>query len=266
MKGTGGTDPGGVGVQILDAAVIKTNGGALTITGTGGDWGNDSYGIYTSSATLDTSNVNGTAGGNITLNGTGGSNRVRLTRATMASFWTKARPSGLAAGILRLPASAGTAAKAWEFMSTPPIWTPRATEAGIGGTITLDGTGGIGIDYNSGVYLDSTTITTGGGAINVTGTGGGDTTGYDNYGIYSYSTTLDTSGSGATGGIVALTGTGGNGMGSNIGVYLGNTTTTAGGDVTLTGFGGGVDGGAGNHGVVLDSSSIFSSGNVTALG
>ena len=74
MTGTGGTDPGGVGVQILDGAVIKTNGGALTITGTGGDWGNDSYGIYTSSATLDTSNVNGTAGGNITLNGTGGSN------------------------------------------------------------------------------------------------------------------------------------------------------------------------------------------------
>ena len=132
--------------------------------------------------------------------------------------------------------------------------------------MTLVGTGGGSSRLQLRRLPESTSITTGGGAINVTGRGGGDTTGYDNYGIYTYSTTLDTSGSGATGGIVALTGTGGNGMGSNVGVYLGNTTTTAGGDVTLTGFGGGVDGGEGNDGVVLDSSSIFSSGNVTALG
>ncbi|WP_448514251.1 two-partner secretion domain-containing protein [Parathermosynechococcus lividus] len=104
------------------------------------------------------------------------------------------------------------------------------------GNVTYEGTGGNGTSLNYGIYLfgANTTITSGTGAIALTGIGQGNGTG--NRGI----SQEDGAQVSSTGGNITYSGTGGNGTGSNHGIVLtgANTTITSeNGAIALTGTG-----------------------------
>jgi len=215
------------GIQLINSASLTTTGGTVTLNGIGGNGTDYNYGVYLYSSSITT------GGGTLNITGTGGG--------------TESYNYGIYA------------------YSTTLDTSNYSGDAG-GGTMTMNGAGGNGTDYNYGVYLDggegAVSITTGGGALNITGTGGSDGTGGSNYGIYSYNANVDTStGDNNAGGTVTLTGTGGNGTDDNAGVYLyGSSITTGGGALNVTGTGGGA--GSYNYGIyasytTLDTSNYF---------
>ena len=105
------------------------------------------------------------------------------------------------------------------------------------GQITLNGTGGAGIDFNEGIRIENSSITSEGGAINLTGTSQG--TGANNNGvILETGSLIESTGTGT----ITLKGTAGNGTSFNDGIYLGGLNTTIrsqDGDINLIGTGNG---------------------------
>ncbi|MCT7965325.1 CHAT domain-containing protein [Laspinema sp. D1] len=128
------------------------------------------------------------------------------------------------------------------------------------GMITLEGTGGNGIDGNTGILIDTSTIVSGNGNITLTGIGGG--TGQINRGVSLQGGSIVES----TGGKIAITGRGGTGTNENIGIFVSVETNVLGnGDINFTGTGG--DGtGELNLGVSLQNGSIVeSTGGVISI-
>jgi len=303
ITGTGGAGTGDSNRGIELTAPVKTGGaGSITIMGTGGNAGtSDNYGVYISESvqTVDgaisitgighgsltfnngirtSGAVLSTAGGVVTLNGTGGNGTdynhgVYLEYSSVVS----------GGGTIDITGT-GRGTRDWNY----GIYTYNATldssnAAGLGGIVTLSGTGGSGGSetngYNSGVYLDGwassneyTIIRTGGAALNITGTGGG-TLSY-NSGVFANDAELDTSGpDGSVGGSMTLQGTAsGNGTGwynEGVALYTGTAIRTAGGSLAITGDGG--DGGEG-RGVNISSATLDTSrtggtgGTVTLTG
>ena len=120
------------------------------------------------------------------------------------------------------------------------------------GTITTIGTGGINVDnqyqgYNRGVDIESSSMTTTGGNLTITGVGGSQGPySAENQGVYIYESSI-----GTTTGALTINGTGGQGYLYDQGVladssYIGTTTGT----LTLNGTGG-PDGGGPDYGIEL---------------
>ncbi len=114
------------------------------------------------------------------------------------------------------------------------------------GNVVVEGTGGNRPgNANIGVYVDASTITSGGGDVHVIGHGGGTGAGSDNnYGVYVFFRSHITAGGS---GSVLVEGIGGNGSGAggnNFGVFLNanssinSSGTLSAGDVSVTGIGG----------------------------
>ncbi|MDD4916104.1 MAG: filamentous hemagglutinin N-terminal domain-containing protein, partial [Methylococcales bacterium] len=256
LAGTGGNGENYNYGVYLDNVFISTSGGALSINGHGNGSGSDNQGIYTYYTKLDS------GGGPAILTGTGGNGLDRNVGVYLAEE-THINTGG---GTLDITGNGGAnASGSFNYgINTLNAFIDTGSVDGstAGGDVTLIGTGGAGTDYNHGVSLGDggegySVITTGGGALNITGYGGG--SGTDNRGIYSfsYSTTLDTSRLGRTaGGAITLIGTGGNGTDSNFGVYLSTNTNiiTGGGNLLVTGNGAGT--GANNHGIYIESATI----------
>lgn len=122
--------------------------------------------------------------------------------------------------------------------------------AGGTGIVTIDGTGGPLIGNNYGVRVAGT-ITSSGGAVEVTGQGGGDAAaGATNDGVRVEAGGIITA-SGSAG--VSVSGTGGTTTGGqNAGVQVIGTITSGGGNVVVNGQGGSNTGtGDSNHGVLV---------------
>jgi len=135
------------------------------------------------------------------------------------------------------------------------------------GNITYNGTGGNGTDANYGVSLrgENTKITTGTGAIRITGKGGGNGRGKDNAGVYQLNGAQVSSSNGS----ITYQGMGGSGTDKNSGVYLKGTGTiisTGTGEIRITGQGQGT--GSENYGIWQSSGAQASSskGNITYNG
>jgi len=135
------------------------------------------------------------------------------------------------------------------------------------GTITIEGTGGSGVDSNTGLFVsNASTITTENGDINFTGQGNSNATGSDNRGINIQGGSNVTSETGD----LTLEGTGGSGIDNNIGIVIGNSTLqTETGEIEAIGEGGGLGTtGNGNSGIfiVQDDQSVFSASAITLQG
>ncbi|MBI5659010.1 MAG: filamentous hemagglutinin N-terminal domain-containing protein [Nitrosomonadales bacterium] len=259
LTGTGGWD--GDGVQILGGSTVQSTSGAITITGHSGDGGtNYDVGVY-----LDDANTEVSSGGNITITG--------VSHATSGTDNS---------GIYLTGSSSGNAA---------------AITATGNGTITLNGTGGAGTNYNSGVTLGTySTVSSVNGAISFTGQGAG--SGADNFGLYLHNgatvtatgtgaITLDgTASAGATStsnhgvrisasggptqiasasGAISITGVGKN-DGDGLQVVSGAIVQSGTGAITLNGTGG--NGGSANDGVYVTGAGtlVTSGGNIGITG
>jgi filamentous hemagglutinin family protein len=135
------------------------------------------------------------------------------------------------------------------------------------GTISVNGVGGFGTQFNHGVNIAGagTTISTDTGAINIVGQGSG--TGNANYGIaVSTGALVESTGNGA----ITLTGTGAAGIDNNIGIVLADTNTritSVNGNIAMAGQGAGS--GVDNHAVSLSNNGLVRStgtANITIQG
>ncbi len=151
------------------------------------------------------------------------------------------------------------------------LGTTAQISAGNNGTVIVNGTGGSVHRYrvisgnNIGVYVWGT-ITSSGGAVQVTGQGGaGNASANDGVDLRS-GATITAGGSGK----VSVSGTGGPGSSSqNCGIETNGTITSSGGDVQVNAQGGGLLNAATNVGIILWPGSMISAGghgNVTLQG
>ncbi len=263
ITGIGGGD--GDGLQVSSGAVVQSNTGGITLSGTSGtgttpNWGD--YGVFIGGP------VTSLGGGNIRVTGTS----TNVNPGTNSNHGIR-----LNSGAQVVATGAGTISMtgqgAWDGSGL------KATNAALiqsaTGAITLTGTGGAGTSDNLGVYLDtSAQVSTVDGAVTLTGHGGA-ATGASNYGVY-LTGGGSTSGSGITStgtGTITLDGTGGGATDSNYGVRLstGMHITSTTGDILIKGQGGGTGAGTNNYGIVLTGTSgavIISNGsaNITLDG
>jgi hypothetical protein len=264
MKGTGsvlGFDYAvGVYVNVTGTAPqVTTQTGAISLTGTGGGTDSWNYGIYV------VGGIESLQGGAISLAGTAGNGGLFGTPSS----------GQCNEGVLISGGEVETGAGGVSITGTGNGQgsIARGVEINGGSTVsamlngdgpnTIKGTGSaLGMDNNTGVYINGggTQVLTGRGALAITGTGGG--TGKQNDGV---DVTGGAQVQSANGGAVTLGGTGGPGSSANDGVQVSGSytspagTTTASavsttvGNLTLNGTGGNGTG-DGNAGVVVTSS------------
>jgi len=123
----------------------------------------------------------------------------------------------------------------------PRIVISTARSGALGGVMSIRGAGGdstTGGSGGDGVAIGSVDLTTGGGAVTITGTGGGSTStlepGTGGYGVVLARATVD-----SAGGRIEATGTGGAGRAPGDGLFaFASDFMSGGGDVVMTGAGG----------------------------
>ncbi len=272
--GTGGNGTKfnyGILLQDNNTTITTTGMGAISLTGTGGN-GTDVLNV----GILQQSGVQVSSGdGKITYTGTGGNGTDDNYGIVLAGTGTKITTTGT--GAIDLTGTGnGTGGNNYG------IYQLFSAQVGsVDGSITYQGTGGNGTDFNYGIVLSGTDTktTTTTGDIQFTGTGQGSTS--DNIGILqadgaqvsSTNGNITYQGTGGNGtflnhgiilreantkitttgtGAISLTGTGGNGTGlANIGIYqlLSAQVSTQGGNITYKGTGG--NGTDGNYGIAI---------------
>ena len=197
-----------------------------------------------------------------------GAGTVSLTTARDISLSTGSSIAS-ASGTITLSANQQATSTSGRFAG---ISVYEATITSSGGAVNLSGRGGIDDSgYNVGVYIYSKNAKVSGGsagtAINIQGSGGA---GYDgnNHGVYIVEAPVTSTGSGA----VVVSGTGGNGSyDASTGVYMdfGASLRSGAGNLNVTGVGGVHGAGStGGIGILVRSGSIINSngGNVWLTG
>lgn len=245
ITATGGSGGAGVnhGLNVNDSAQISSTGitadaGTITINGTGGNGTLDNYGVYINLANNGITSVTGDI--NITANGGDGSSNQNF-------------------GLYLTNGS-------------------DITSTGIGANaanITINSTGGDGISFNYGTFLNGTgtTISSVDGDIDITSQGGNGVS--SNYGFYmATDSDIISSGTGNDAANITINGTGTGTTTNNYGVYIngaGVDITTIDGDVSITGQNLAGTSGAigiriGTQGSVLSTGTGAGAGNVTLNG
>lgn len=231
-----------VGFHISGLSNIFSTDGNILVTGTSLGTGDDNYGIYIT----NTAATSALGAGSIVYDGTGGtlasgnnnhgifigpSTGFVQVQTGSISFTGTGQGTGVSnCGILMNNANVQT-------FGTGPM----------AGTITMNGTGGMGTDDNVGIFCSPPSQTLKGvdGDIFLTGTGQG--TGQGNHGILISGAGIQSTGNTVDGAQITLTGQGSlTGTNNNIGI-IGGPVVSVIGDISLTGTGGGT--GTGNHGI-----------------
>ncbi|MEZ6123710.1 MAG: integrin alpha [Planctomycetaceae bacterium] len=134
------------------------------------------------------------------------------------------------------------------------------------GTITLVGTGGGGADFETGVWIADSTVSSVNGDILVDGSGGGGF-GTNHFGVGTRTATLASTGTGPNAASIVIDGIGGTTTSWGVGVaLLDNTTVSAvDGDITVNAAGG-FGTGDNNSGLRMEDSVLQSSGTGTEAG
>ncbi|MGB8690756.1 MAG: filamentous hemagglutinin N-terminal domain-containing protein, partial [Microcoleus sp.] len=241
---TGSGNGTGEGIYLFSNAVVESTGtGSITMTGTGVNGTSSNIGILVDSASTVRS-----LNGNISLTGTGSgtgsdNNGININATSIV------RSTG--AGNIILNGTGGNGTFNNGGISISNSSTVESTAAG---NITLNGTGGNGTFNNPGISINSSIVRSAGGNISLTGTGAG--TLIQNTGVSIDGSTVQSS---AGNGIVTITGIGGNGTGSNSGIFVSPTgiVKSQNGDITLTGTG---------KGSVSNNTGISVSGVVESTG
>ena len=264
-----GNFPGGV--DVFNGLIQATGTGAVTVQGRGSD--NNSINAQFGVQVRGGGDIIGGTSGLLTVQGTGGtsaggsSQGVNITGAgsTIASNGANVAVTGTGG------AGTGAGSTGIEILSGGQI-TARGS-----GTVTVVGQGGNatgGAGSNSGVNMNgfSSTITSSGSNVSVTGIGGGALSGFLNMGVRVAGAAQISAGASGT---VTVVGQGGNRTGTggiNIGVNvtgISSKITSSGGNVSVTGTGGGAGSSTVNVGVRVDLGGQIAaglSGSVTVMG
>ena len=252
------------GVTISASIGPGTTDGLITITGTGGGGGaagTANHGVETLETTITSSGGTFSAGKGITITGTGGTGTGGENHGVTHGFGGTI-PISTDANPILITGIGGSGGGTNRGISIENPLAITSTDTGATGTITLDGTGGTGADNCEGVLLSdlSLDVVSDGAAISITGLGGTTVTGEGNNGVQLAAGTDVTSSTGS----ITIDGTASSAVGvtnDNNGVFITDTSTgiNSGGDVSITGLGGGV--GDQNMGVrVVSDASITTTG------
>ncbi|WP_461304849.1 HYR domain-containing protein, partial [Aureisphaera sp.] len=227
--GSGTSDSRGVVFGNTPSCVVTTNDGNISINGQAGTGGgNANIGVFIANE----SQISSTGTGAVSIIGTGGtgdSSNDGIFIFDRSSVITNG-------GGITMTGSANSAATGGQNMgiefNDSSIVQDNAT-----GAVSLTGQGGGGVDNNRGLNIlgSGTLVTSAGGDIQLMGTANANTTGENNTG-----TTINTGANVGTldTGVVTITGTGGGGSDSNIGVQILNNASqvaTVNGNLTITG-------------------------------
>ncbi|EDX75594.1 filamentous haemagglutinin family N-terminal domain protein [Coleofasciculus chthonoplastes PCC 7420] len=257
ITGTGG-DGGdnNFGIVVNDGSVIETTGiGAITLTGTGGNGIDNNDGISISNLNSRISSVNGT----ISLTGNGSAGMGEFNDGI--SIVEGSVVTSSATGNITLTGTGGSGTNGNDGIKMQDA---GSAVSSVNGNISLTGNGGAGTgEFNDGISIveGSAVTSSENGNITLTGTGGSGTNGNDGIKMQDAGSTVS-----SVNGMISLTGIGGEGMGEfndGISIVEGSTVTSSGtGNITLTGTGG--SGTNGNDGIKMqDAGSTVSSVNGT---
>ncbi|MEQ8961391.1 MAG: hypothetical protein RLP02_26280, partial [Coleofasciculus sp. C2-GNP5-27] len=247
----------------INNSTINTGDGSIDITGTGGDGGDNNFGIVVN----DGSVIETTGIGAITLNGTGGNGIDNNDGISISNL--NSRISSVN-GTISLTGNGG--AGTGEFNDGISIVEGSTVTSSETGNITLTGTGGIGTNGNDGIKMQDadSTVSSVNGNISLTGNGG-EGTGEFNDGISIVEGSAVTS---SENGNITLTGTGGNSTGDNnhgVSIQEGALVQSTGtGAIEITGTTDATSNGEfGNDGIsIVAGGGVEStgSGNITLVG
>ncbi|MCC7028537.1 MAG: hypothetical protein IT265_16370 [Saprospiraceae bacterium] len=258
------------GVYVHGAGVISAGGsGTVTVMGTSGSaTGSTNYGVY---VTLSNASIT-SSGGNVSVIGQGGgssfsgnNNGVYVSATGIIS--------ATGDGTLTVMGTGGSGSGHTNYGILLSGSNSQITS--INGNLSLIGQGGgSGVSFaNYGIYFDDNSIvsTTGNGTLSILGTGGNSTgTGNFNIGVL-----VDLSNVSTASNNLSITGQGGgsiNSTGNNSGVHLASSSIiSAGGSglVSILGVAGPSDiASSGNHGTRVDAGAMVTSsgGNVSVMG
>lgn len=243
----GGTGFDNVGVRLDGGSVISSLStddsgeprvaAGITILGTGGAGTGDNYGVYLTDADTEVTSSDG----DILITGQGGSNGASGSNNNLGVYVT----SGAAITSTGIDSATGTAA-----------------------AIAINGTGGAGAYFNTGVSLDGTDteVTSVDGDISITGTGGTNETpgASGNNGVEIDNATVSSTGTGDDAATITISGTGAATNISHTGVVIRNEdalVTSVDGDINITGEAGSlvVVAGDNNLGVLIEAGATISS-------
>lgn len=249
VLGTGGASTGANNFGVLatgGGAAITSGGGNVVVTGIGGGTGASGNNV---GVVVEASGVI-TAGGNGSVDVTGsGSNATGANRGVLVTGnGSRITSSGGHVSVT------GTATGASPQSAGVQVAAAGTITAGLSGSVTVQGTNNNSASSSHGVQVtgSGSSITSSGGAVSVTGMAGGVSTAVQNFGV-----AVDSAGVISSGGTGSVTVTGtsrntsGNG-GQNIGVMvtgLNSRITSAGGNISVIGTGGGGTSSSNNHGV-----------------
>lgn len=260
VDGTGGSGSAGsnVGLSVRNTnSIITSGGGAVLLIGQGGATGNDNIGVDVSFGGEITA---GGAGG-VTVQGTGGTSAgTRNYGVNTGGSGSRITSGGGDVQVVGIGGGSSSSSNNDGVM----VSNGSAISAGASGNVSVQGVGGNTTGANNdGVQLDSISrITSGGGNVVVTGTGG--LSSNNSRGVF---VTFDAQITAVAQGSVTVEGTGGNGGLGNHGIHLVNgsgttaTITSAGGTVLVKGHGRGSGSGIGVF--VSDGGQISSGGSAT---
>jgi hypothetical protein len=285
LQGTGGASLGARndGVRIDDISTanrpstVTSAGGPITITGQGGGSGtsNDNHGVWVvrggvlAGPTNNPLIVSGTAG-----SPSGDQNMGIHVSHTRGDIRSKITSSGGDVTLVGEAGGTGTSA----FNRGVAVWHGGLVTAGGSGAVSVTGTGGNGGGaFNLGVSVIGTNgdaqITSSGGDVLVQGFGRGTANSIHNRGVEVLHGGVVTAGQT---GKLTVEGTGGNGGGSyDIGVLVMGTNpndqsatiTSAGGEIKITGQGGGTGDASNNYGIhVWNGGQLVGPANIHLIG
>ncbi|WP_197998444.1 tandem-95 repeat protein, partial [Gimesia aquarii] len=263
IDGTGGAGTNfNRGFLIYQGDITSVDGDiSITGVGSGGNTSdeNSNHGVNLHEANV-TSTGTGVNAAKITIDGTGGTGQN-----SNVSTYLYYSDITSAAGDIAISGSGATSTGSHNYGVILQGGSVSSTAVGTdAATITIDGTGGTGTDYNHGVFIAAGSVTSVDGAVAITGTGGGN--GSNNWGIHTSNGAITSTGTGTNAATITIDGTGGTGTGErNYGTHLWasgleyDLVTSVDGNIVINGQGGSGAGGV-QYGLLTSNGTISSTG------
>ncbi len=250
--------------------MITSETGAISITGQGAGTADLNHGVKINNDAVIRSTGTGADAATITVNGTAGAGaglgNAGVDISGSGTIFTSAYGDIFITGQGNSDGDSGSYQNRGVALHAATL---SSTGTGANAaTITLDGTGGPGGSFqNDGVFISSGLLTSVDGDLSITGRAGGTgSASYQNAGINIQNSSLVSSGTGENAATITLDGTGGTGTHHHYGVHLssGTNVTSADGNISITGQGGGDGTGNRNYGIFVASAAVVESTGTNA--
>ena len=254
ITGTGGTTNNFAGIYMVSSG-LSSEGGVITLDGTGSNSGFYAHGIELNSTTISSDSTEDTA---ISITGKGGlGGSGDYSNSGVNSFYASITASN---GGVVIDGSADSTTTS-SFNAGVALYATTVS----GTTLDVTGVGGGGVSYNRGIFLSSNSDldATDGDATLIGSNAANNTNGSYNDGIYVEGSSVDATGKLTIDGTGSTSPTNGS---NNNGVHLFGSTANGGNGLDIDGVGGTGSGGY-NYGVnIYSSTATGGSGDVTIDG